>query len=95
MNADIEEDILKRIEELDKLWIEGQREQFSGAQLGTAGKLTDEEFMTFFAQKAAMQPLWVFSLQFVDGGEEWLRRYDRIQRQRMMGGPQWLQTGTR
>lgn len=86
MDAEWEQQVLDEVMALDKQWREGQREQNAGAPLGMTQKVSDAEFYAFCVSKIRVQPLWAMALAFVDGGEDYLKRFTRIQERVLTGG---------
>lgn len=71
------EDVLDRVRELAKAFRADIHEKFSGVPIGH-GRATDDEFLLLCLENAKNDPNWTAAVLLVDGGAEWVNRWERI-----------------
>lgn len=75
-DAESLQDVLDGVDELVDETRAGERDAMPGKPLGGAN-MTDAEFMALWAE-LAVNPNWVLHLAFVEGGVEWMTRYEKL-----------------
>ena len=70
-------DIRHLVRKLGVEFRKGMKESLSGTPVGHV-KPTDEEFVTLCAMKAAENPNIVIAMPLIDGGDEYIAKFERI-----------------
>lgn len=71
------QDIIARVDEFAQETRDAIEASMSGTPLGSA-PANDREFALFFEQQARKDTDWVRALPFVDGGMDYIKRYEKI-----------------
>ena len=77
MDREGQENILEKVRELAKSLRKDMKERFSGVPIGH-NRATDDQFVLLCLENAAKDPNWTAAVLLVEGGQEWIGRYERI-----------------
>lgn len=82
------EEMSQQLAELSDTYRELFRKQFAGLAPGVVNLRGDEAFVKWFLMNAQADPNWVPHLEYVDGGKDVLRRFNRVVMGALGGGVQ-------